>query len=265
MSAQACHDPAVVITREYCDVPVGGRMMRTFVAAPVAPGPRPGVVFYTDIFQLTEPSLRWAVRLAGYGFVVAVPEIYHRVEPAGTVLEFDDAGKVRGQADADATPVADFDADIAAALGWLGERCPVVGAAGHCTGGHLAFRAAFSAAVRGTACWYPTGLHDGKLGKDPDAGSLARAGEIEGELLMVFGTLDPHTPAPGREAIHRGLSEAGARYSWTEYPAEHAFGRDIGPRFDPEVTDLAFADTIAFFRRTLVPRSSTTTRPPRTA
>ena len=52
------------------------------------------------------PSLRWAVRLAGYGFVVAVPEIYHRIEPAGTVLGFDDEGKARGQADAEATPTA---------------------------------------------------------------------------------------------------------------------------------------------------------------
>ena len=95
--------PAVVLTREYVDVPVGGRAMRTFVAGPAASGAHPGIVFYTDIFQLTESSLRWAVRLAGYGFLVAVPEIYHRVEPVGTVLGFDDPGKVRGQADADAT------------------------------------------------------------------------------------------------------------------------------------------------------------------
>ena len=113
-------DARVVLTREYVDIPVDGRQMRTFVAAPRDGGPYPGVVFYTDIFQLTEPSLRWAVRLAGYGYVVAVPEIYHRIEPAGTVLEFDDEGKVRGQADADATTVADFDADVDAALAWLG-------------------------------------------------------------------------------------------------------------------------------------------------
>src|SRR6476469_4072808 len=124
MSAQACHASrarmrAVVLTREYVDVTEGERAMRTFVADPAAPGAYRGIVFYPDIFQLTEPSLRWAVRLAGYGFVVAVPEIYHRIEPAGTVLGFDDAGKVRGQADADATPVTDFDADIRAALDWL--------------------------------------------------------------------------------------------------------------------------------------------------
>src|SRR6478736_9315537 len=129
----------MVISEEFVDVPVGDRAMRTFVASPRASGRYPGVVFYSDIFQLTESTLRWCVRLAGYGFVVAAPEIYHRIEPAGTVLGFDDAGKRRGQADADATPVPDFDADVEAALTWLGERCPSVGAAGHCTGGHIAF------------------------------------------------------------------------------------------------------------------------------
>src|SRR3954466_9561302 len=193
----------MVVSRDYVEVPVDGRAMRTFVAAPRSEGPHPGVVFYSDIFQLTESTLRWCVRLAGYGFVVAAPEIYHRLEPPGTVLGFDDAGKVRGQADADATPVAAFDEDIRAALAFLAghESVAAIGAAGHCTGGHLAFRAALEPAVRATACWYATGLHDGKLGQDPDAGSLARAGEISGELLMVFGTRDPHTPEAGREVI----------------------------------------------------------------
>jgi carboxymethylenebutenolidase len=241
---------AVVLTREYVDVPVGELAMRTFVAAPAASGSYPGIAFYSDIFQLTEPTLRWAVRLAGYGFVVAVPEIYHRVEPAGTVLDFDDAGKVRGQADADATPVPDFDADVAALVDWLSDRCPAVGAAGHCTGGHIAFRAAFDPRVRATVCWYPTGLQDGKLGKEP-TDSLSRAGEIEGEILLIFGSRDPHTPLAGREVVHAGMKASGATFTWSEYDAEHAFGRDIGPRFDPEATDQAFAETVAFFRSVL--------------
>ena len=246
-------DARVVLAREYVDIPVDGRQMRTFVAAPRDGGPYPGIVFHTDIFQLTEPSLRWAVRLAGYGYVVAVPEIYHRIEPAGTVLEFDDEGKVRGQGDADATTVADFDADVDAALAWLAEHSSgTLGAAGHCTGGHLAFRAAFRPQVRATACWYATGLHDGKLGADPDAGSLARAEEIGGELLMIWGTRDPHTPEAGRELIGTRLQAAGTNLTWREYDAEHAFGRDVGDRYDPEVTDQAFEETVAVFRRSLV-------------
>jgi carboxymethylenebutenolidase len=233
---------AVVVTREYVDIGT----MRTLVAAPAAEGAYPGVVFYTDIFQLTEPSLRWAVRLAGYGFMVAAPEIYHRVEPPGTVLEFDDEGKARGQADVEALTTAQFDEDIDVALAWLAERCPSVGAAGHCTGGHLAFRAAFDARVKGTVCWYATGLHNGKLGADK-TDSPERAHEIGGEILLIWGTRDPHTPREGRDTVRAGLE----RCEWSEYDAEHAFGRDVGPRFDPEATDLAFAETVAFFRRTL--------------
>jgi carboxymethylenebutenolidase len=238
----------LVVAREYIDIPVGEHAMRTFVAQPKQPGPHRGVLFYTDIFQLTESSLRWAVRLAGHGFLVAVPEIYHRIEAAGTVLGFDDEGKRRGQADAEATSVADFDEDVRAALDHLEPRVSAFCAAGHCTGGHLAFRAAFDPRVRATACWYPTGLHDGALGADPDAGSLARAGEIEGELLLIWGTRDPHTPAAGRDAVRAGLDEAGTAYRWSEYDAEHAFGRDVGERYDPEATDAAFAETVASFR-----------------
>lgn len=245
----------MVVSREYVKVPVAERAMRAFLAAPRAEGPHPGVVFYSDIFQLTDSTLRSCVRLAGYGFAVLAPEIYHRIEPAGTVLGFDDPGKARGQRDAEQTPLADFDADIAAALAYL-EAHPGVsggglGATGHCTGGHLAFRAALQPEVRATACWYATGLHDGKLGADPDAGSLSRAGEVRGELLMIFGTRDPHTPEDGRETIRRGLEASGARFAWSLYDAEHAFGRDVGDRYDPEATDAAFAETVALFRRTL--------------
>ena len=64
----------MVVSREYVDIPVDGMQMRTYLAAPRAEGRYPGIVFFSDIFQLTEPTLRWATRLAGHGFVVATPE-----------------------------------------------------------------------------------------------------------------------------------------------------------------------------------------------
>src|SRR6202140_1873209 len=117
-----------------------------------------------------------------------------------------------------------------------------------CIGGHLAFRAAFQPDVRATVCYYGTGIHDGKLGKDADAGSLARAKEIRGELLMIFGAKDPHVPEAGRETIDRALRNSGVRYKTLLYPAEHAFTRDEGPGPDPEATDLAFSETMQLFR-----------------
>jgi carboxymethylenebutenolidase len=243
----------MIVTTEYADIPTPATPMRTFLAAPKAEGRYPGIWCYSDIFQLTPPMLRSCVRLAGYGFVAAAPEIYHRFEPPGTPIPFDDAGRTRGQQDAAKTPVAHFDADCRAGLDWLSHHPKVapgkIGAMGFCIGGHLAFRAALQPDVRATVCYYGTGIHDGKLGQDADAGSLARAGEIRGQLLMVFGTTDPHVPDEGRQTIQLALQRAHARYDTLLYPAEHAFMRDEGPRYDPEATDLAFAEMIHLFRR----------------
>jgi carboxymethylenebutenolidase len=231
--------------------------MRTFVAAPRAAGDYPGIVCYSDIFQLTGPMLRTCMRLAGYGFVVAAPEIYHRLEAPGTVLPFDDAGRTHGLEDARRTPVAAFDADCRATLDHLKAHPQVASgrllAAGFCLGGHLAFRAALHPDVLATACFYPTGVHDGALGQDADAGSLARAQEIRGELLLVFGASDPHVPEHARRTIADALARHGTRHTVRLYAAEHAFMRDEGPRYDPEATDLAWGDMIALFRRAARP------------
>jgi carboxymethylenebutenolidase len=243
----------MIVTTEYANIPNAGGVMRTFVAAPKAQGRYPGIWCYSDIFQLTGPMLRSCVRLAGYGFVAAAPEIYCCIEPPGTAIPFDDAGRTRGQEDAAKTPVAHFDADCRTGLDWLAKHPQVapgkIGAVGFCIGGHLAFRAALQPDVRATVCYYGTGIHDGKLGKDTDAGSLARAREIRGELLMIFGTKDPHVPDEGRAIIDRALKQSGARYNTLLYPAEHAFTRDEGPRFDPEATDQSFAEMIRLFRK----------------
>jgi carboxymethylenebutenolidase len=246
----------MVITTEYVDIEVDGSPMRMLVCAPKTGAAAPGILFYSDIFQLTGPMVRACQRLAGYGFVVAAPEIYHRLEPVGTVIPFDDDGRTRGLEDALKTPVHDFDADCRAVLDYLGKHPQVaagkLGVAGFCIGGHLAFRGALQPDVRGTVCFYPTGVHNGKLGQDADAGTFERFNEIAGEMLIVFGSLDPHIPEDGRAKIIGGLGQAGTQFEVKLYPAEHAFMRDEGPRYDPEATDQAFAEMITFFRRIFV-------------
>jgi carboxymethylenebutenolidase len=241
----------MIITTEFVDLPVDGSTMRLYLASPRAEGRYPGVVFYSDIFQLTPPMLRITRRLAGYGFTVIAPEIYHRIEPPGTVLDFE-ADRARALEASAALPTSSFDVDIRAALDFLGDHPKVnpdqLFAAGFCFGGHLAFRAALQPEVKATTCFYPTGLHNNKLGCDP-AESLARAGEIQGKLLMVFGTLDPHIPEEGRSVIDEALKAAGLDYEIQLYAAEHTFMRDEGARHDPEATDQAFGAMIGLFRK----------------
>jgi carboxymethylenebutenolidase len=225
--------------------------IRSVVVRPVGDGPWPGVLFYTDIFQLTESTLRTARRLASAGFVVCVPEIYPHGDLAGVALDFDDAGKQAGLAGAAATTTAQFDADRTAALDYLAGRDDVTAlhATGFCLGGHLAFRAAFDSRVTATVCFYPTGRHNGALGADPDADSLPHAADIAGRLMVVFGAQDPHVPPEARLAILTELYAAGLDDLELHLyqGAEHAFMRDVGARHDPVLTDLALTEAVSFF------------------
>jgi carboxymethylenebutenolidase len=238
----------VKLREDEVQVPGPDGTIRTIVIGPVDGGPRPGVLLYTDIFQLTESTLRTARRLASYGFVVCVPEIYPR-ELAGVVLEFDDAGKQAGLAGAAATTTTQFDADRVAVLDALEQRLDVerLCAVGFCIGGHLAFRAAFDPRVAATVCFYPTGLQDGKLGAD-DAGSLARAADVTGRMMIVFGSQDPHVPADARAQIVSALYAVGLTDLELHVFAggEHAFMRDVGARHDPVLTDLALEAAVSF-------------------
>ena len=59
--------------------------MRTCLFRPGAEGRYPGIVLFSEIFQITGPIRRTAAFLAGHGYLVAVPEVYHELEPAGAV------------------------------------------------------------------------------------------------------------------------------------------------------------------------------------
>ena len=241
-------------TRE-ADLKVDGRPMRTVVVSPKPDGPYPGILLYSEIFQLTAPIRRSMERLAGHGFVVAGPEIYHRIEPPGTVIAYDDAGRMRGQDDAARTSAAEFDADRSAVLDYFGLQPDVaagkLGTMGFCIGGHLAFRAALDPRVNAAVCCYPTGLHNGRVGKDADAGTLDRAREIQGELLVVFGATDPHVPEDARRKVAAALADARVKHRIHLAPGEHAFMRDEGPRYDPEGADEVWRMAVELFRRVL--------------
>ena len=116
----------VKLIEERIAVPGPGCEINAAVLRPAGDGPWPGVLLYTDIFQLTESTLRTARRLAAEGFLVCVPEIYPHGPLAGVALEFDDAGKQAGLAGAAAMTTAEFDADRAAVLDHLApaRTCP---------------------------------------------------------------------------------------------------------------------------------------------
>jgi carboxymethylenebutenolidase len=237
------------------DTPTGP--MRTYVFCPVAEGRYPGVVFFSEIFQVTGPIRRTAAMIAGHGYIVAVPEVYHELEPAGTVLAYDQEGADKGNADKYAKELSSYDADARAVLEHLKSRPDCsgrLGALGICLGGHLAFRAAMNPDVDATACFYATDIHSASLGNGKKDNSLERAGEIKGELLHIWGRQDPHVPLDGRNRIRARLEEVGAKYQWFEVNGAHAFMRDEGYRYDPELAHICYGLLFEFFHRQLALR-----------
>jgi len=60
-----------------------------------------------------------------------------------------------------------------------------VGATGMCLGGHLAYRCALDSRVKASVCYFATDIHSRTLALGKSDDSLARAGDIKGEMLMV--------------------------------------------------------------------------------
>ncbi len=232
----------------------GGGTMRMHLFRPALDGRFPGVLLFSEIFQATAPIRRLAAMIAGHGYVVAVPEVYHEYEPAGTALAYDTAGTDRGNLLKITKPVAAFDADADVALGTLADHPACNGRLatfGVCLGGHLACRAALDPRVAAAACFYPTDIHSGTLGAGRSDDTLARLSDLRAELLFVWGRQDPHVPLAGRAAIRARLEEVGASYEWHEFNAQHAFLRDEGPRYDPALFLQSIALTLGLFRRAL--------------
>ncbi|MBD2296663.1 dienelactone hydrolase family protein [Anabaena sphaerica FACHB-251] len=240
------------IVKRNIELRVDDSLMRVYVASPKPEGKYPGIVFYSDIYQLGDAIIRLVNYLAGFGYVVAAPEIFHRIEPVGSVIEPNDLGRMRGNDDARRTLISEYDADTRAVIDFLKHDSSVIadkiGTLGFCIGGHLAFRAAFESEIEAAVCCYPTGIPSGKLGKGV-ADTIHRVNEIKEEMLLIFGTQDPHISEHDRHTIINALENAKVPHQFFCYEAEHTFMRDDGYRFDAVAATSAWEQIIAFLER----------------
>ena len=244
----------IINDTESADIHTATGSMRTYLFRPTAEGRYPGLVLFSEIFQVTGPIRRTAAMLASHGFVVAVPEIFHELEPAGTVLAYDGGGAELGNRHKITKTLSSYDSDARAALDYLlaSPHCTgKLGVMGICIGGHLAFRAAMQPDVLATTCFYATDIHKRSLGEGMHDDSLDRIPEITGELLMIWGKQDPHIPREGRALIYSALNDAGRHFQWHEFNAAHAFLRDEGPRYDPAVARICYDMVLELFVRKL--------------
>ena len=110
-------------------------------------GKYPGIILFSEIFQITAPIRRTAAQLAGQGYLVIVPEVYHEFLPLGTVLGYDQAGADKGNELKITKELSSYDEDSKVCIQYLQQhpQCTgKIGSMGMCLGGHLSFRCAMN-------------------------------------------------------------------------------------------------------------------------
>lgn len=228
--------------------------MRCAILRPIRTGSYPCLIMYSEIFQLTGPIMRSAAIMAGHGFIVVLPEVYHENLPEGAVLGYDDEGKEIGNQLKLDTPIKSYDNGVMSIIEYMSNQgyCSKrFGSIGFCLGGHLAFRAGFHPSIEASACFYATDIHSASLGRAGECDTFTRINELNGELMMIWGRQDPHVPQQGRTKIYNELSRLNINYTWHEFNAVHAFMRDEGDRYNPSLAQDCYGLVIGMFNRVL--------------
>ena len=112
----------MIIQSEFVDLSTPTGPMRTYIHRPNSESKFPTILFYSEIFQQTGPIERAAKIMASHGFIVLVPEVFHELNEIGTVLNYDDAGRDKGNADKSEKNVQAYDTDNQAMINWIGTQ-----------------------------------------------------------------------------------------------------------------------------------------------
>ncbi|KAI0156397.1 dienelactone hydrolase [Xylariaceae sp. FL1272] len=245
--------------------------MRIFTFHPTIPqypnARFPGVVLYSEIYQVTGPVARFARQIAGQGYIVAAPSSYHDfIGPEA--LAYNVPGTDQGNELKIKKTLPSYDEDGYKTVDYLLSlpTCTgLIGTTGMCLGGHLALRASLDPRISACVAYFATDVHSRTLGPYSEANSSAEApansnhtidklNEIKGEVAMIFGIKDTHVPDAGRDLIRKKLRDAGAVFSFYEFAwAQHAFIRDelSKGRYDPAITKICFEVLLELFGRVL--------------
>ncbi len=231
-------------TTEYVDV-AGSRMAVELAKPDSATQPWPAVILCHHREGVDEFTLDAARRMASHGFVVAVPNHYHR-RPA------DEDWSVSRKTMQDKEVVA----DLKATLDFLARRpfvrADAIGIIGHCMGGRTAFLGAgvipdFKSAVV---------LYGGHIFKTEGQGMPAPitfTKDIKADVLALYGDQDHII---GVDEIKRLQSEMKAHNVKCDFhiyeDAGHAFQDFSRPdMYRKDASEKAWTELLTFLQRTL--------------
>ena len=243
------------------DLPTPDGVLDCYVFAPFASGPWPAVMLYMDAFGIRADLDVMATRLSNAGYVVAVPNLYHR---AGALAPFDPALVAAGGAERDRFMgmIRSINGDLvmqdtAAVLDHLASRATVrrgpIGTLGYCMGGGYALRAAgvFPSRVAAAASF-----HGNSLATDRADSPHLLAAAMRARLYVGVAGIDPGFTDEQRQRLEGALREGGVDYEIEIYEgAQHGFAVHNHRVYDRAASERHWERLLSLFHDTLDVRS----------
>ncbi|WP_299540093.1 dienelactone hydrolase family protein [uncultured Streptomyces sp.] len=227
-------------------------------ASPEGGGRHPGVLLYMDAFGLRPALERMAEELAGHGYYVLVPNVFHRHGPAPVVdLPPHIGNDVRPAVFAGILPLmeahtpARAEGDAAAYLDFLTARPEVaagpVAVVGYCMGAALALRTAAAHPGRVAAV---AGFHPAALVTDAPDSPHRLVGDMDAEVY--FGLAENDMTPEAAEELGRALDAAGVTRSIEVYPGTvHGFTMSDTDAFDASARERHWDRLLPLLARNL--------------
>ena len=246
--------------RHRIDLDTADGVLDCYLFEPAGAGPWPAVIFYMDAFGIRADLDVMAQRLADAGYVVAVPNLYHR---AGTFPPFDPALVAAGGSERDRFMgmIRSIDGDLvmrdtAAVLAHLETRRSVqpgpIGTVGYCMGGGYALRAAGVFPDRVAAA---ASFHGGSLATDRPDSPHRLAERMRARLYVGAAGIDPGFTDEQRQRLDEALRAAGIRHDIEVYAeAQHGFAVHNHRVYDRAASERHWERLLALFEAELRPR-----------
>jgi carboxymethylenebutenolidase len=212
-----------------------------------------------DAFGIRADLGVMAQRLAGAGYVVAVPNLYHR---SGAFLPFDPALVAAGGAERDRfmAMIRSIDGDLvmrdtAAVLAHFDARATVrpgpIGTVGYCMGGGYALRAAGVFPQRVVAA---ASFHGGSLATDRPDSPHQLASVMRARVYVGVAGIDPGFTEEQRHRLDAALHEAGVNYEIEIYQgAQHGFAVHNHRVYDKASSERHWERLLTLFQAELQP------------
>ena len=231
-----------------------GEPMAVLRKRPGSGGPHPLIVMFMDKPGVREALHVFGRRLAGHGYDVILPDLYHRhgrmVGYGPDELATDPGAAARLAALMASLTDEGIQNDLDAALGAVAADRPAgsmdaIGCIGFCLGARAVFRTMMRLPEQFTAgaMWHPSFLVDDQ----PDSPHLT-ASRLSGRLYAGFGEADQAMSVASMRPFITAASALGDQAVIDILPgADHAYTWPDGPNYNEAAAERAWSQTLALF------------------